>query len=304
MREPFVLNSHRGEVLLELEGLFFAVRFLPPLPNKTDLERLLARQASVALVRLGEWVGLLGPREALWVEADEAWFEELISTLKEHGPLGAEERAEEALLSKKVANAESRLGKFLEEVRTLQALWEDKLREAQELRNYGRVARLASWLERLVQVRRAGEEVATLWEALTGEPIGLGGGEVSTWKEGGARERKSGRGLRMEARRGGATPQTTFRLPILRTLRELGGQARAAEVLEGVYAKVKHILKEADLEPAVADRAYEPLWKNRARWEAARLKKEGLLASVETGLWAITEKGRAYLEAQDDYPSS
>lgn len=301
MKEPFVLSSYKGEVLLNLEGLFLVVRLFPPLPETAVLEGLLVRQASPTLVRLGEWVGLSGSRGILWVEADEAWFEELVSTLKGHAPIDAEERAEEALLSKKVANAGLKLGRFLEDVRALRAFGEDGLQEAQKLRNYGQVASLASWLERLVRVEQAGEEVARLWKVFTGEPIDLVG--VLTRKKGKGSGSKSEKGLVGEVRRGNATPQTAFRLPILQTLLELGGQGRAAEVLERVYAKVRHILKEVDLEPARTDRAYEPLWRNRARWEAARLKREGLLTMGE-GLWALTDKGRAYLEAQSDLPPS
>lgn len=305
MKEPFVISSYKGEVLLNLEGLFLVVRLFPPLPEKAVLEGLLVRQTLPTLVRLGEWVGLSDSRGILWVEADEAWFEELVSTLKEHGPIDAEERAEEALLSKKVANAGLKLGRFLEDVRALRAFGEDRLQEAQKLRNYGQVASLASWLERLVSVEQAGEEVARLWKVF-GESMGLV--KVSTWKKekgsgGKSGKGKGGKGLVGEARRGNATPQTAFRLPILQALLELGGQGRTAEVLERVYAKVRHILKEVDLEPARTDRAYEPLWRNRARWEAARLKREGLLAMGE-GLWALTDKGQAYLEAQGDLPPS
>ncbi|MEN3026934.1 MAG: winged helix-turn-helix domain-containing protein [Chlorobiota bacterium] len=75
---------------------------------------------------------------------------------------------------------------------------------------------------------------------------------------------------------GERTPEKDFWLPILRALVALGGQARASEVLELVYAEMKPYLKPADLRP-LRSNPRVIRWQNAAHWARLQLVHEGLL---------------------------
>lgn len=91
------------------------------------------------------------------------------------------------------------------------------------------------------------------------------------------------------------TPQSAYRVPILKALEQLGGKGRMREVLGTVYEKMKDNLTEDDLRPVPSGRAIR--WKNTAQWELSTMIKDGLLRDDSpTGIWEITDEGRMYLD--------
>ncbi len=98
--------------------------------------------------------------------------------------------------------------------------------------------------------------------------------------------------------RGTATPQSAFRVPILKALVDLGGQAPAKEVLSRVYEQMQGVLKPVDLErlPYARNR---PRWQTYCRWERNKMLAEGLLRrDAARGMWAVSDRGRQFLKQQ------
>jgi len=96
---------------------------------------------------------------------------------------------------------------------------------------------------------------------------------------------------------GVTTPSEAYRLPILRALVEMGGSARARDVLARVFEIMRPILKEVDYEPLTSSRG-ELRWHNTAEWVRWDLVQEGLMkGDSPRGIWEISEKGREYLES-------
>ncbi len=99
-------------------------------------------------------------------------------------------------------------------------------------------------------------------------------------------------------RRGERTLGEDYRLPILRALVALGGEAKMQQVLERVCAEMKGRLKPADLQPLPS--GTELRWRNTAQWERFKMVNEGLLRrDSPRGIWAITDKGRTYLRQHE-----
>lgn len=107
--------------------------------------------------------------------------------------------------------------------------------------------------------------------------------------------------LRLDARHeggrrlptGSRTPQAAYRKPILQVLDELGGKARADEVLEHVGKKMRNSLRAADLQQISTGMVR---WRNAAMWERKAMVDEGLLSSQSLrGIWELTAKGRSLL---------
>lgn len=105
---------------------------------------------------------------------------------------------------------------------------------------------------------------------------------------------------RSAGRRGkvGRTPDSAYRLPILKALGELGGKARADEVLAAVHEQLKGELKEAD---------YEPMQSGQTRWQSAagferlhmaRLEPPLIKPDSPRGVWELTKDGRLYLQTR------
>ncbi len=91
------------------------------------------------------------------------------------------------------------------------------------------------------------------------------------------------------------TPQRAYRVPILEALERLGGRGRVREVLNIVYEKMKDRLTEDDVKPLPS--GSEIRWANTAMWERKWMVNNGLLRDDSpTGVWEMTDKGRAYLE--------
>jgi hypothetical protein len=91
------------------------------------------------------------------------------------------------------------------------------------------------------------------------------------------------------------TPEREYRVPILESLEQLGGQGHVKEVLRLVYEKMKNRLTGDDLKPLPS--GGEVRWANTAMWARFNMVREGLLRSDSPrGVWEISEMGRAYLE--------
>ena len=94
--------------------------------------------------------------------------------------------------------------------------------------------------------------------------------------------------------RGKKTHESAYYLPILRSIEELGGEARANLVLDIIKEKMEKNFTEFDLAPIRS--GDEDRWRNTARWARSQLKNKGYLSSDSPiGIWAITEKGREHL---------
>ena len=97
--------------------------------------------------------------------------------------------------------------------------------------------------------------------------------------------------------RGECTTQSAYRLPTLKALVDLGGKAR--EVLRSVHTIMKSRLKPVDYETTPSNPS-RPRWNHIANWERNKMKGEGLLRNDSPReIWAITEKGRRYLQQHE-----
>ncbi|HOJ93187.1 MAG TPA: winged helix-turn-helix domain-containing protein [Dictyoglomaceae bacterium] len=96
-------------------------------------------------------------------------------------------------------------------------------------------------------------------------------------------------------RRGECTPKTSYYIPILKALVEMGGRGRVYEVLDRVFEIMEPTLKPIDLE--LLPRNGGLRWRNAAQWARVDMVKEGLLKSDSPyGIWEITDKGREMLK--------
>ena len=96
--------------------------------------------------------------------------------------------------------------------------------------------------------------------------------------------------------RGLRTPQNAYYRPILEALIELGGQARAGDVIERVHPKVQHLLNDYDREPLDSN-PREVRWQNAIHWARNDLREQGLIVSGSPqGIWEISAAGRRFIE--------
>lgn len=99
-------------------------------------------------------------------------------------------------------------------------------------------------------------------------------------------------------RKGMRTPESQYRVPILRVLSEMGGSAKASDVLERVGEIMKPQLKKVDFEP-LASGPDNPRWRNAAQWARNSMVNQGFLKrDSPRGVWEITETGRQWLKEQ------
>ncbi len=90
--------------------------------------------------------------------------------------------------------------------------------------------------------------------------------------------------------RGLRTPEKAFYQPILKILNELGGSAKASDVLERLEQTMKDILKEIDHEPLPSG---EIRWRKTANFARDTMVKKGLLKSGSPwSIWEISDFGR------------
>jgi hypothetical protein len=107
-----------------------------------------------------------------------------------------------------------------------------------------------------------------------------------------ARMRKA-RGYK-KLKRGLRTPEDDFRIPILKTLVELGGKAEMGEILKGISERMKGKLNKYDTE-GLPSNPSQRRWENTAQWCRNTMVNEGLLSSASPrGVWEITAEGKKY----------
>lgn len=100
-------------------------------------------------------------------------------------------------------------------------------------------------------------------------------------------------------KKGEKTPNCRYKIPILQSIVELGAKGRAKEVLEKVFEKMENEFNSYDMETLSS--GTDKRWHNTARWTRAKMVEEGLLSSKSpNGIWRITEKGRKYLEENNE----
>jgi Mrr restriction endonuclease-like protein len=86
-------------------------------------------------------------------------------------------------------------------------------------------------------------------------------------------------------------PQKEFRMPLMKTMLELGGSAHVSEIRKVMQRKMAPLLSEADYQPV---KSGEERWWNAICWERADLVREGLfLDHSERGVWELSEKGKS-----------
>lgn len=99
------------------------------------------------------------------------------------------------------------------------------------------------------------------------------------------------------------TPERSFKLPILQTIIEMGGDGKVSEILDRMELNLKPILNEYDYQLMKATK--QPRWRTTAKWTRQALVDEGKLASDSPrGVWAITPQGRAWVDEQTKEGSS
>lgn len=93
---------------------------------------------------------------------------------------------------------------------------------------------------------------------------------------------------------GSLTPQSRFRIFILKALVEMDGQGQTGDVIDRVGQLMEGILNNDDRGILVS--VNEPHWRNRSRYERMAMVNEGLLSDQsDDGVWEITDKGKEYL---------
>jgi restriction system protein len=81
----------------------------------------------------------------------------------------------------------------------------------------------------------------------------------------------------------------------LQALSDLGGSAKRSEVFLILEQSMRDVLKPIDYH-ILSSEAQQMRWQNSAQWARNLMVKEGLLqADSPIGLWAISEKGHAFL---------
>jgi hypothetical protein len=95
------------------------------------------------------------------------------------------------------------------------------------------------------------------------------------------------------------TQEEDFKIPLLKTLVDMGGKGRVAVVLDNMEALVTPMLTEYDLEPLKSKNTIR--WRNTVMWARNEMVKEGLLSSKSAyGVWEITNEGRKWLTEQEN----
>ncbi len=93
------------------------------------------------------------------------------------------------------------------------------------------------------------------------------------------------------------TRYSTYKTLLLESLYDLGGKARARDVIKAIYPKIEHLLSDVDHE--LVGTGSTPRWANRINWERHNLIKSDLLEkNSERGVWELTKKGVAEVEGR------
>jgi len=96
-------------------------------------------------------------------------------------------------------------------------------------------------------------------------------------------------------RKGLRTPESSFYLPLLQVLDQMGGRGKVADILDRIKKAMKPVLKPVDYDP-LASGPDNPRWRNTAQWARNSMIRDGLLkADSLRGFWEIADKGREML---------
>ena len=92
-------------------------------------------------------------------------------------------------------------------------------------------------------------------------------------------------------------PRTSYALPILKALSQLGGSAVTGEVLRTVRHLMENELKPIDLSQRPAGHLY---WENRVHdMRRGLINKDLMIANSPRGIWEISDAGREYLRKME-----
>jgi len=98
------------------------------------------------------------------------------------------------------------------------------------------------------------------------------------------------------AAHGPQLPKKFYREPLLQTMYELGGRAKAAQVREAIERTIAPHLRSGDLR-LLSDN-HQPRWWNAVQWTRHSLVQEGLFRNdSERGAWELTDEGIKSVEA-------
>lgn len=154
--------------------------------------------------------------------------------------------------------------------------------EAFQLGKYDLAKKMTERGERIKELRTKVADLRKEWNKI------FAGGRSS-------RVQKETKFEKARLRAGLKTPDREFRIPILRSLVDLGGSAPMSKVLDRVGEIMKHRLNEFDQMTLPSD-PRQIRWRNTAQWERFAMVREGLLASDSPrGIWEITPAGRRLL---------
>ena len=86
---------------------------------------------------------------------------------------------------------------------------------------------------------------------------------------------------------------TQLEMPLLETLKELGGKGSSKDVYEHLAKKLNVSTGERD--KRVSSSSTHRYWDRMVRWVKENLKGEGLVQSSRKGIWELTEKAKSFL---------
>ena len=79
-----------------------------------------------------------------------------------------------------------------------------------------------------------------------------------------------------------------FCIPILQTVKEMGGSGHASEVVDAVIER----LKIPEAEQKVVNKNGQFRFENQVQWARFYMTRAGFMDSSSRGVWTLTEKGR------------
>lgn len=91
-----------------------------------------------------------------------------------------------------------------------------------------------------------------------------------------------------------------FCIPVLQTLKEMGGSGNASEVVDAVLVR----LKIPEAEQQVVNKNGQPRIENQIQWARFYMTRAGFMDSSSRGVWTLTEKGREINLETFDYSTA
>ena len=170
---------------------------------------------------------------------------------------------------------------LLEEIETLVESLNKEGETSFKKQNYDKAKKIIEDAEKLKAFREKIRELQKDWRHIHK-------GKVKITHKGRQNYGKLKKGLR--------TTEDEFRIPILKSLVEMGGKGEMRKVLENVYPKMKGKLNRYDMD-CLSSNSTQKRWENTAQWCRNTMVTEGLLSSNSSwGIWEITAKGRNLLK--------